>query len=222
MKKSNTEKQIKSSVFFVYLCMKIEKSSEFPCFEKIKHNIKDFQVKYKNARKLAGDIELPGPGEAVYIWLQGNFIFGDFFIQLLQEKNIGLKELTIITLSIGEDNIAALEALIEKKWVGRINFLVSGYFLRTEKVKHTKSIMLLERVCQNHPDNFKVYYSNTHQKICLMETEKGEKFVFHGSANMKGSQNYEQLMIDNNDKLYDFNYQYFSNLIQNQNGKIRE
>lgn len=129
-------------------------------------------------------------------------------------------ELTIITLSIGLENIEALSELINKEWVKKINFMVSEYFIRTEKIKHTKSIASLEKSTQEN-ENFKVYFTETHQKIVLIKTMNGDKFVFHGSANMKGSQNYEQLMIENNNMLYDFNYQYFTNLILNQDGRIR-
>lgn len=186
-------------------------------FVKIKHKIKECKVKYQNAIELIRELgDIPNENEAIYVWLQGNFVFGDFFVQYISENELDIKDLTIITLSIGYENIAALSALIENGWVERINFLVSGYFLRTEKIKHTKSIQLLEKAVEN--PQFKVYSSNTHQKICLMELVDGRKLVFHGSANMKGSQNFEQLMFENNSYLYDFNYKYFQQLIQKQNG----
>ena len=201
--------------------MKIIENDQFDCFVKIKHKIKECKIKYKNAIGLVNQIGAPPKsGEAVYIWMQGNFIFGDFIIQYITENNLSIDELTIITLSIGIENIEALSELLNKGWVKKINFVVSEYFIRTEKIKHTKSIASLENATIEN-DSFKVYYTNTHQKIVLLKTITGEKYVFHGSANMKGSQNYEQLMIENNNMLYDFNYQYFTNLIVEQNGKIR-
>jgi hypothetical protein len=192
--------------------MKINESDKQPCFVKIKHKVKECKVKYQNAIELVKELgDIPNENEAVYIWLQGNFVFGDFLIQYISENEIDIDELTIITLSIGYENIEALTALIENGWVEKINFIVSGYFMRTEKKKHTRSIQMLEEATKNK--NFKVFQSNTHQKVCLMKLKDGRKLVFHGSANMKGSQNYEQLMFENNSYLYDFNYEYFKNLI---------
>jgi hypothetical protein len=201
--------------------MKIEDFKKEDCFVKIRHEIKEFKVKYRNAIGLVNELKnIPKKGEAIYIWMQGNFIFGDFIVQYITENDLTVDELTIITLSISNETISALIALINEGWTKKINFMVSEYFIRTEKIKHTKSIMLLETATKEN-ENFKVFYSNTHQKVTLMKLEDGNKIIMHGSANMKGSQNFEQLMIDNNDKLYDFNYQYFNNLILKQNGKIR-
>ena len=189
-------------------------------FVRIKHKIRECKVHYENAAALVKELKkLPEENEAIYIWLQGNFIFGDFIIQYITENNLSVDELTIITLSIGLENIQALSELINKEWVKKINFLVSGYFLRTEKVKHTLSIQHLEKAAENN--NFKVYHSNTHQKVAMIKLEDGRKIVMHGSANMKGSQNFEQVMIENSSMLYDFNYQYFKHLINKQDGKIR-
>jgi hypothetical protein len=199
--------------------MKLIEENQKPYFTKIKHKIKACKVKYTNAIKLVEELkEIPEEGEALYIWIQGNFIFGDFLIQYITENNIDVEELTIITLSLAENNIEALSELINQKWVEKINLLISGYFVRTEKTKHTNTHNAL--ITANKNSNFKVYVSNTHQKITLIKLKSGQKIVIHGSANMKGSQNYEQIMIENNNYLYDFNYEYFNNLILKQNGNV--
>ena len=201
--------------------MRIEPKIKQSEFIKIPHEIKSCRIKYKNAIKLVGEIGgVQEKNTATFIWIQGNFVFGDFIIQYITENDLDVEELTIITLSISSDSIKALSSLLAKGWVSKINFMVSEYFVRTEKIKHTKSILELE-TATNQSDDFKVYTTNTHQKIILLKLKDGNKIVMHGSANMKGSQNYEQLMIDNSDVLYDFNYQYFTNLIDQQNGKIR-
>lgn len=195
--------------------MKIEskKENNLQNFVKVRHNIIDMKVKYKNAGELANEIGIPEKdGDAIYCWLQGNFIFGDFFAQWITENNILVEELTIISLSIASETIEVLEALIDNGWVKRINLMLSGYFIRTEKAKHTKSIALLNSFKERKGDLFNLSTTNTHQKICLIETQNN-KVVIHGSANMKGSQNYEQIMVENNKALYDFNYKYFINLI---------
>jgi len=173
----------------------------------IKHEIKSMFVHYKNAIKLVKQLKyFPKKNEAYYIWIQGNFIFGDFITQFIVQHNLRLKELTIITLSITQNNIEALDELIIKGYCNKINLVLSEYYIRTEKVKQTKIIELLIKLTSSN-EKFNLYTTETHQKIVLLHTSLDNKIVFHGSANMKGSQNYEQLMIDNNDELYDFNYE---------------
>lgn len=178
----------------------------------IKHEIKSMFVHFKNAAELVNSIKYhPNKNEAFYIWIQGNFIFGDFIIQFIVQHQIRLTELTIITLSITRNNIEALDELIKKGYCNKINLILSDYYIRTEKIKQTKTIELLNKITSGN-DKFCLYSTETHQKIVLLHTNKDNKIIFHGSANMKGSQNYEQLMIDNNDELYDFNYNNFKNI----------
>lgn len=194
----------------------IENNNELKYVTKIKHDIKSMFVHYKNAALLVKKLKyIPEKNTAIYILLQGNFIFGDFIVQFIVENQIQVKELTIVTLSITRDNIEALDELIIKGYVEKINLVLSEYYMRTEKIKQTKTHELLKKI---HSDNFKIFSTETHQKIVLINTTKNNKLVFHGSANMKGSQNYEQLMIENNEQLYDFNYETFNILTD---GKIR-
>lgn len=198
--------------------MQSNKSEQNGNIIKIKHQIKSMFVHYKNAAELVKQIKyFPAKNEAVYIWLQGNFIFGDFIIQFITEHQIHLSELTIITLSITKNNIEALDELYQKKYCDKINLCLSDYYIRTEKIKQTKTFELLNSIAELNK-NFVILSTETHQKIVLMKTSKGNKIVFHGSANMKGSQNFEQLMIEANDELYDFNYEQLKTL---SNGSIR-
>lgn len=194
--------------------MKIGIKKEIPQdnFIKINHEIKSMFVHYKNAAELVNAIKyFPKKNEAFYILLEGNFIFGDFIIQFITQYQIQLHELTIITLSITRNNIEALDELIKKGYCDKINLVLSEYYIRTEKIKQTKTIELLNKITTQN-QNFNLYSTETHQKIVLLHTKLNNKIVFHGSANMKGSQNFEQLMIDNNNELYDFNYNNFKKL----------
>jgi len=194
------------------------KKTEPETFTKINHEIKSMFVHFKNAAELIKTIKFfPKKNEAFYIWLQGNFIFGDFITQFIVQHQIKLKELTIITLSITRQNIEALDELIKQDYCDKITLVLSDYYIRTEKIKQTKTIELLTKLTTDNK-KFKLYSTETHQKIVLLHTSLDTKIVFHGSANMKGSQNFEQLMIEANDELYDFNYNALKTLI---NGNIR-
>lgn len=180
-------------------------------FIKIKHQIKEKRIFYKKAYDLVKEIKIK-KGETIYCMLTGDFIFGDFIGGFIQENNLRVKELTIISLSGGKDIYEMLEALIDNGWVKKINLVLSGYYLRTEETKHSATINQLNEISKKYKDKFNIFYTNTHQKITLIETEQGGKVTMHGSANLKSSQSLEQLMIQENADLYDFNYKYFQNI----------
>lgn len=180
-------------------------------FIKIKHKIIDKKVHYKKAYDLVKDIKIK-KGETVYCLLTGDFVFGDFIGGFIQENNLEVKELTIISLSGGKHMYEMFEELIIQKWVKKLNLVLSEYYLRTEITKHSPTVKQLSEYSKKHKNKFNIFYTNTHQKIVLIETVKGGKVTIHGSANLKSSQSLEQLMIQENKELYDFNYKYFKSL----------
>lgn len=180
-------------------------------FIKIRHEIKPIKVKYSNAEKLALDIDIK-KGESLFINVTGDFVFGDFIGAFIQENNLQVKELTIISLSGGIENFEMFEALIDQGWVDKINLMLSGYFMRTEMKKHTGTIQYLAKISERKKENFKIFYTNIHSKIVLIETKQGGKVTMSGSANLRSSQSLEQLIIQENSELYDFQYNYFKQL----------
>ena len=51
-------------------------------------------------------------------------------------------------------------------------------------------------------------------KICIFETECGQKIVIHGSANLRSSSNIEQFVIEESEMIYDFNFDYMSKIVE--------
>lgn len=192
---------------------KIEESGNKNVFTKLEnYNVKNKDVYFDNALKLAYDIKIQ-KNDCIYINLAGNFIFGDFIGAFITVNSLDVSELTVISLSGSIENFEMLDALIENKFVEKINLVLSNYFLRTEQKKHTKTISFLESLVEKHKDNFKIYYSNNHSKSVLIKTKKGGHVVMHGSANLRSSTNIEQLIIQENKELYNFNYSFFKSLI---------
>lgn len=189
----------------------IDENKDNSSFIKIKHEIKSLKVNYLKAYDLARKINIK-KGESIYIALDGGFVFGDFIGAFIQENNLEVEELTIISLSGGIPVFEMLEELILKKWVKKINLMLSGYYFRTERANRSLAIKLLEEIKIRNKQKFNVFYTNTHQKIVLIKTKKGY-VTMHGSANLKSSQSLEQLLIQENKELYEFNYKYFINLI---------
>lgn len=162
--------------------------------------IPERMLKYEYAEKLAMDIK-PKAGMRVYCLLDGKFIFGDFFEAWAVCHNIHIKKMTIATLSLSEANVDSLANLLNGGFVDALTLHVSDYFFSHERSNLVKYIyQQLDK-----DDKFQLVVSGTHCKICLIHTNAGRKVVIHGSANLRSSGNLEQIVLEENPPLYDFN-----------------
>ena len=167
--------------------------------------LQDHHIKINNAIKLAREVIL-SKNKRYFVLLSGNFEFGDFIESFIMLKNLKVKELTIVTLSLGKNNIDSLANLLHSKNVDKINLLVSDYFYSHNK--KTAIPYLYKELDFNKQLDFAVAAS--HCKITLIETHCGKKVVMHGSANLRSSSNIEQLVIEHDEDLFDFNKNYLS------------
>lgn len=173
-------------------------------FKKIKHYIvKELDVKYENAQKLVYDLNM-GKDEIAYVNTTGNFVFGDFITALIVEHKMDVEELWIKSLSGSIENFEGFVALIERGWVKKINLMLSGYYMRTEKAKNSPTIEYLRAQNDEKKGVFNVFYSETHAKIVCIKTKKGGFMVITGSANLRSSQSFEQLVIHTSKEAYEF------------------
>lgn len=169
--------------------------------------VKESQVMFSNAKKLAKEIDLRQENRYDVI-VSGNFIFGDFIEALLVHYNIKCTELTITTLSLSQDNVDSLELLLDKGYIDKLNIIVSVYFFAHEQ----KNLIpyLYEKLDKDN--RFQLAVAAIHTKTVQMHTLGGKKIVIHGSANLRSSGNIEQFTVEINDNLYDF-YQDMSDKI---------
>jgi len=182
-------------------------------FIKLKNEIiHTHSVAYDNARQLAIAINMK-KGETVYANLTGRFIFGDFIGAFIQEHNLKVKELTIVSLAGNISVYGLIVALLERGWADKITLILSEYTVAMDKKYSPEAVDYLKAAQEKHPDTFKVYTGRIHAKLVLIETEKGGKVTMHGSANLRSSQSVEQIIIQENAQLYDFNYDFCKTLI---------
>lgn len=147
--------------------------------------------------------------ERTFVIVNGTFIFGDFIEALIVEKDLKVKSMTISTLSMGENNVDSLALLLNNEYVDELNLIVSDYFFSHERWNLVKYIY--QELDKNN--KFQFAAAGSHCKICLFETYCGKFVVMHGSANLRSSSNIEQVMIEDNRELYDFNFDYQSRII---------
>jgi hypothetical protein len=169
-------------------------------------------VKYKNAKTLAKEVKIK-QNERYFCIIDGSFIFGDFIEAFIYERAMAVKELTLSTLSMSQENIDSFYNLINLGYIEKLNIIVSDFFYSHERNNLVK--YMYEKL--DIDDRFQLSVCRTHTKICMFETEMngGRKYIIHGSANLRSSDNIEQFMIEENSELYDFNYDFHKKIIDN-------
>jgi hypothetical protein len=169
-------------------------------------------VKYKNAKELAKEIQIK-QNERFFCIIDGSFIFGDFIEAFIYERAMKVKELTLSTLSMSQENIDSFYNLMQNGYIEKLNIIVSDFFFSHER--HNLVKYMYDKL--DIDNRFQLSVCRTHTKICIFETEMngGRKYVIHGSANLRSSDNIEQFMIEENSELYDFNFDFHKKIIDN-------
>lgn len=162
--------------------------------------IAEWRVKYANAEKLADEIGTIPDGFRAFVILDGKFVFGDFIEALIVKNNWRCHELTISTLSLGQDNVDSLANLVAGGYLDALNLVVSHYFFANER----QGLMPYLYEALDKGDVLQVAVASVHTKIAMIRTTCGKKITIHGSANLRTSSNIEQIVIENNAGLFDF------------------
>ncbi len=171
-------------------------------------------VSYKNAVKMAKEIGLPKKDESYFSFVSGNFIYGDLIEAFCVENNLLVDEMIISTLSLSQDNIDSLHNLIAGNYVQNMHLIVSEYFWNAEsrKFKFPMRDYLFQELDIDNKFQFSV--CGVHIKMILIKS--GENyFVFDGSANLRSSQNIEQINIRNDKKIYEYSKGIFDKVQDN-------
>lgn len=164
------------------------------CFE-----IPERFLKYRNAEKLAKDISIT-KNSRHFVFVDGSFHFGDFIEALIVVKNYHVKKLNIQTLSMSQNNVDSLANLLRGGFVDELNLIVSDYFY-----SHERQLLVNYIYDELDRDNkFQLAVASSHCKIATIETHNGGKILIHGSANLRSSSNIEQIMIEENETLFNF------------------
>jgi len=166
------------------------------------------KLKYKNAKKLAKDINFESL-DRVFVVVDGSFIFGDFIEAFIINHRINVTEMTLSTLSMSQDNIDSLANLADNDYIQKLNIIVSDYFYSHERGNLIK--YMYEKL--DKENIFQLAVCRTHCKVYCLKTEGGKHIVIHGSVNLRSSDNLEQFIIEDNKEIYDFIMDYNEKII---------
>ncbi|MCX6218366.1 hypothetical protein [Spirosoma sp.] len=169
--------------------------------------IAEYLLKYDDAEKLAEAVQLETDSRFFAV-VNGSFYFGDFIEALIIRNGYSVNKMTISTLSMNENNVDSLVSLMLAK-VKTLNLIVSDYFFSHERNGLTPYIY--EQLGQF--PGFQLAVAGTHCKLCAFETECGKHVVIHGSANLRSSGNIEQIMIEENQQLYQVTDEFQSRIV---------
>ena len=163
-------------------------------------------VAFKNAKKFGAEI-LVEKDSRLYALIDGSFIFGDW-IEAFLVKNQCKAKITLSTLSLSQENVDSFINLINAGYIEELNIIVSDYFFANEK--HNLVPYMYKYL--DIDDIFQLAVCRTHTKITLIEFEEF-KYVVSGSANLRSSDNMEQISIEENAELYEFNHKIHTDII---------
>ena len=164
----------------------------------VRYNEESF-VLYDNAKKLAKELRVT-EGMRADAFIAGSFIFGDFIEAFLTTHNVRADELTISTLSLSQENVDSLEALMAHGYIGKLNLIVSVYFWSHER----NSLIPYIYKHLDMDDRFQLAVCGMHTKTVHFKTAGGKYIVIHGSANLRSSGSIEQFTVEENKDLFAF------------------
>jgi hypothetical protein len=159
----------------------------------------DRLLKFSNAEKLAKAINF-NSGESTFALLAGNFVFCDFIEAFFYQHNIYTDRLQISTLSLAYDNIIILKNLMNGGFVQNFDLIISSYFYSHERHNLIKEIYKE----LDFGDRFQLAVAAIHTKMVSFKTEGGKHILISGSANLRSSNNVEQIYIQDNKEIFNF------------------
>lgn len=155
---------------------------------------------------------LPGPGETTHCILRGDFVLADLLPYLLEGYHC--PHLRIATLGMSEENAKLLARLHERGQVGRLTVVLSHYF---EQVNKATVYFECRRILEGIAD-FVVMRS--HAKMIVLQRQGAtlptdDWLVIEGSANLRSSDNLEQMTIFNDRDVHDFHAEWIDHVREN-------
>ena len=159
-------------------------------------------VMYDNAEQFARDLTIDNKHET-FAFVAGNFVFGDFIEALVDMQRISVKRIGIQTLSLNDENIDSIRNIIEWEGVERLDIALSDYWYSHERKQGGLVDYLFDELDLDGLD-LHVAFCSTHAKVFTIETKAGNTLTIHGSANLRSSDNIEQLCITPDRGVFDF------------------
>jgi hypothetical protein len=105
-------------------------------------------------------------------------------------------------------NAITLAELVESGAVGKLTLVVSHYFRQVDKLTAFRQVSArLEGLTE-------IVVARNHAKVILIPTDAGDFYVIEGSANLRSSDNLEQMFVVNDEETHAFHANWLDHLAQ--------
>lgn len=146
-----------------------------------------------------------GPEDRTHGVLRGDFVLCDLIPAIIRERG-RCPHLHLATLGMSTANAETLAGLHQAGLVGGITLCCSVYFRQVDRTATWPAVEA------NLRGIAKLIVSRNHAKVICLPTESGDHFVIEGSANLRSSDNLEQIAIFNDPDLADFHRSWMAEL----------
>lgn len=140
---------------------------------------------------------LPSPGDRTHGILRGDFVLCDIIPAIIAKRG-GCPHLRIATLGLSVSNADTLAMLVERGHVERLTLVVSHYFQQVDKATVYRGVESRLRGLAE------IIVTRCHAKVICLPNRSGDFYVVEGSANLRSSDNVEQIVITNDRDTHDF------------------
>lgn len=152
-------------------------------------------IKPENARCVLP--HLPEPGDHTHAILRGDFVLCDIIPTILNDRGHGL-DLHVATLGLSAANAEQLVSLKQAGRLTSLTILCSHYFQQVDKVT------VFREVAGKLEGHGRLIVARNHAKVICLPLRGGDHFVIVGSANLRSSDNCEQITIFNDPEIGEF------------------
>lgn len=146
--------------------------------------------------------------ERTHALLRGDFVLFDLIPAIIAERG-RVGHLRIATLGMSTANAQGLARLLSSGHVERLTLVVSHYFQQVDRAT------VFADVCAAlAPHGVAPVVTRNHAKVILLPfVDRPDRLVLEGSANLRSSDNIEQLCVFNSAATHDFHARWIDDLV---------
>lgn len=164
--------------------------------EKLKRRGIKKLIRPENARPIID--QLPECADVrLHCVLRGDFVLCDLVPMIIAHRG-ACPHLRIATLGLSVSNAEQLANLHQAGLLERITLVASHYFQQVDK---TTTFRQVAGILEGRAE---LIICRSHAKVILLPTTAGDYYVIEGSANLRSSDNLEQMLILNDRETHDF------------------
>lgn len=161
-------------------------------------------IRPENARAIVP--LLPGHSdERLHCVLRGDFVLCELIPLIIAHRG-ACPHLRVATLGLSAANAEQLANLFTAGLIGELTIVASHYFQQVDKTTTYRQI------CAILAGKARLVITRSHAKVILLPTAGGDHYIIEGSANLRSSDNLEQMLILNDQETHDFHAEWMDDL----------